>query len=343
MVMEFQKIIDELLQSSSEEFEKVKEFEPSSTDRFDNVQNLEEDDTNEIFTVSIKNGKDVKERLAIINEEGTKRGVLAVDSSSVELGKTNIGLIAAIKAAVVFTDHVETFGPFIFHIHNNNKQRTYEYFAKDVFGLSGNHIAPILTKMTDRIRNFIERLIQRYAASQAKDSILLWDGSLGTKKSQFDTPEELLHSSLRQAEGSGNTVIAVTKKTNLMLTSNESLFSVLGGFEGPAIVYLTDKIAVFGSKTYNVLGNTYAVKFANGGIPFRVDVWPKNKSSESLVDLIRSTTFYHGYPIELRNAHIYSKITKDEALACQKMIATKYNMPIVNVPDMHKILLSPYG
>lgn len=343
MVMEFQKIIDELLQSSPEEFEKVKEFGPCSTDKLEYSQKLEEDDTNEIFTVSIKNGKDVKERLVSVDEEGTKRGVLAVDSSSVDLGKTSSGLIAAIKAAVVFTDHVETFGPFIFHIHNDNKQKTYEYFAKNVFSLSGKHSAPILTKMPDRIRNFIERLIQRYAASHAKDSILLWDGSLGTGKSQFDTPEELMQSSLHQTKDSGNAVVAVTKKTNLILSSNESLFSVLAGFNGPAMVYLTDKIAVFGSRIYKILGDTYAVKFANGGIPFRVDVWPKDKSSELLVDLIRSTTFYHGYPVELRNAHIYSKITKDEALACQKMIATKYDMPIVNVPDMHKVLLSPYG
>ena len=147
------------------------------------------------------------------------------------------------------------------------------------------------------------------------------------------------------AKGKGNSIIAITKRTNLILASNESIFSVLSDYDGPTIVDLTDKIAVFGSRIYKILGTTFAAKLTSSGIPFRIDVSCDNKikSSSILVDLMRSTSFYHGYPVELRNAHIYSKITKDEALACQKMIATKYNLPIVNAPDIHKVLLSPFG
>lgn len=112
------------------------------------------------------------------------------------------------------------------------------------------------------------------------------------------------------------------------------------------IVNVTDSIALIGSRKYKVLGDTFAAKLSYNGLPFRIDVSSSDNASSSsaiLVDLIGNTMFYHGYPAQLRNAHIYAKITKDEALACQRMIATQYNVPMLDTPDIHKVLLSPYG
>lgn len=322
----------------------VSEFEPTSIDQIDELQEMEEDDSKEIFSVAIKDSEDLKERMVDINNEGTKRPVIAIDSSSVTLAKTQNGIIAAIKAAAIFSDSVETFGPFIYHITNKSKQDIYNQFMKNVFGLEEAKNIPVLSKMPDRIRNFIERLIQRYASHKVNDAIILWDGSLGTGKSQFDTPENLMQDSLDLASQNGNNIVAVTKKTNLILSSNESIFSVLSDFDGPAFVDLFGRIEVFGSRVYKILGRTFAAKLSHGGIPFRIDVWTaKENPSSVLVNLMRSTSFHHGYPVELRNAHIYSKITKQEALACQRMIATKYSIPIVEVPDIHRVLLSPFG
>lgn len=345
MQTDFKKIIGDMLESSPHDIETVGEFEPTPTDQIDEKQDMEEDDSKEIFSVTIKDRQSLKERMVDVTVDSTKRLVIAIDSSSVTLAKTKNGIIAAIKAAVVFDDHVETFGPFIHHITNDNKQKIYNYFINEIFGLSVTKNVAVLSKMPDRIRNFLERLIQRYASSKVENAIILWDGSLGTGKTQFDTPEDLMKISLTMAKGRGSSIVAITKKTTLILASNESIFSVLSDYDGPVIVDLTDKIEVFGSRIYKILGTTFAAKLTSSGIPFRIDVSPdcKSKPSSVLVDLMRSTSFYHGYPVELRNAHIYSKITKDEALACQKMIATKYNLPIVNAPDIHKVLLSPFG
>jgi hypothetical protein len=343
---DFEKTFELMLKSYPENMEDLVEFSPVPTNKIDEEQAPdEEDESKEIFSVTIKDRQSLEGRVVPIDGSYTKRPIAAVDSSSVTLGRTNSGIIAAIKAAVVLPDSVETFGPFIHHITQTNKNRIYNYFMKDIFGLSATQTTPNLSKMPDRLRNFLERFVQRYAASKIDDGIILWDGSLGAGKSQFDTPEELMLSSLAFARKNGNSVIAVTKKTTLILSSNEDIFSVLGGLDGPVMVDLTDKIAVFGSRTYKILGNTFAAKLSYNGLPFRIDVSPSVgiSSSMALVDLIGSTSFYHGYPVQLRNAHIYSKITKDEALACQKMIATKYNIPIVSTPDIHKILLSPFG
>lgn len=115
--------------------------------------------------------------------------------------------------------------------------------------------------------------------------------------------------------------------------------------DGPAIVDVTDKIALFRSGKYKVLGNTFAAKLSYNGLPFRIDISPSKSSSPSsvLIDLIGNTSFFHGYPLQLRDAHIYAKITKDEALACQRMVASQNNVPIVDTPDIHRLLLFPYG
>lgn len=342
---DFRKIIDRMLASDSSDLGGISGLAPTPVDQIDEQQEGgEEDDSKEIFSVTIKNRDDVKDNIVDINLDGTRKPVIAVDSSSVTLAKTEKGIIAAIKAAAIFPDAVETFGPFIYHITNGNKHEMYNQFMQDMFNLEDAKNIPALSKMPDRIRNFLERLVQRYASHKVNGAIALWDGSLGTGKSQFDTPESLMQDSLSLAAKNGNDVVAITKKTNLILSSNESIFSVLSEYDGPAFVDLSGKIAVFGSRIYKILGDTFAAKFAHGGIPFRVDVKAFNMdSSFPLVDLMRSTSFYHGYPVELRNAHIYSKITKQEAIACQRMIATKYNFPIVDVPDIHRILLSPYG
>lgn len=341
---DFNKIINNMMQSDPHDLGTASKFEPTSVDQLDEQQDVDEDDSKEIFSVTIKDRNGLKSSFVDIDRIAAKKPVVAIDSSSVTLAKTEKGIIAAIKAAAIFPDSVETFGPFIYHITNENKNATYNELMHDAFGLEGAKNIPVLSKMPDRIRNFLERLVQRYASHKVKDAIILWDGSLGTGKSQFDTPEKLMEDSLSMASMNGNDVVAVTKKTNLILSSNESIFSVLSEFDGPAFVDLSGKIALFGSRVYKILGKTFASKFTHGGIPFRVDVRPfKDDPSSVLVNLMRSTSFYHGYPVELRNAHIYSKITKQEAIACQKMIATKYDMPIIDVPDIHRVLLSPFG
>ncbi|MFQ6011728.1 MAG: hypothetical protein ACE5KG_06115, partial [Nitrososphaerales archaeon] len=99
------------------------------------------------------------------------------------------------------------------------------------------------------------------------------------------------------------------------------------------------------NSTYRVMGRTFAVKLATQGFPFRVDVSAHNgnKPVEILTRIMQSCPLYHGYPEALRQAHINSKLTKDEVIACQRWVVENYNIPIVGMPDMHRMLLAPYG
>lgn len=342
---DFGDITQIMLKSGFGGFENLTEFKPSSIDNLDKEPEREESDSEEIFRVTIRDRKSLNKRIVPIDTSYIKKEIIGVDTSSVTIGRTCTGIIAVVKAAIVFSDHVETFGPYVSHITESNKSEIYNYYMEDIFGLDPASATPQLSKMPDMLRNFLERLVQRYCSTKADGCIILWDGSLGAGKSQFYASELLISFLLDSAKNHGNSVVAVTKKTTLVLSSNENIFSVLASMDGPAVVDVTDKIALLRSGKYKVLGNIFAAKLSYNGLPFRIDVSPSKSSSPSsvLIDLIGNTSFFHGYPLQLRDAHIYAKITKDEALACQRMIASQNNVPIVDTPDIHRLLLSPYG
>lgn len=342
-------IIQDLLNLSSEKInEKTNEivtFNPESLDilaedsKLDGI-NREDENT---FIVNLETFDNITRKIEINNPKN--KDIIAIDASSITLGKINDGIISATKGAIVFPDHIETYGPIIFIINNNNIGDIYNHFRKNIFGLSSIQILPNITKMPDRIRNFIERLLQQYALTKVSNALFLWDGSLGVGKNQFDTPEELLNSSINLAQIKNNCIISITKQTTLILENGKNMLSILSGKNGPIMVDVSQKIALFGSRKYKIMGYTFAAKLTDNGLPFRIDLaLPDNISPESVLEnLIYNSNFHYGYPLSLRNAHIYAKITKDEVLACQKLIATKLNTPIIEIPDIHRILLSPYG
>lgn len=89
--------------------------------------------------------------------------------------------------------------------------------------------------MPDMLRNFLERLVQKYCSTKVDGCIILWDGSLGVGKSQFYASELLMSFLLDSAKNHGNSVAAVTKKTTLVLSSNESIFLYLQVWMDPRL------------------------------------------------------------------------------------------------------------
>lgn len=112
----------------------------------------------------IQDRESLNKRTIPVHANYTEREIVGVDSSSVTIGKTDVGIIAAVKAAAVFSDHIETFGPFVCHITESNKGKIYDYYMQNVFALNLDFAAPQLTKMPDRLRNFCERLVQKYCS-----------------------------------------------------------------------------------------------------------------------------------------------------------------------------------
>ena len=321
------KILNELLKREVEDIEEVSAFKPSLVpeETIEESDDDYDDDSKYIYRVSIRDLDSLSDITKELEPEPVRADVAAVDASSITLGRTDKGILCAVRAAVVLPDKVEQFGPYIYHVTENNRESLYRYFT-DLFKLQKPVVAPKMFKMPDRIRNFLERLAQIYAASRLDDGLVLWDGSLSSGKRQFDTPVELMENCLSMTIDK-NSVVGVTKETTLVLGSGHSVLTILQDVSRPTIVDLTDKIMAPVKKGYKVFGKIFVAKMTNSGIPFRVDVYPSKGTTaeESMLTLIGGTEFYHGYPMPLRYAHIFSKLTRDEVIACQKYIVEKYN------------------
>ncbi len=342
--------LDSLLDLELGEMDDISAFKPTTLEELEDYSKNGDEETDGEEGADITLGLSLRRLEDLHFESDDPRNasrspvpVAAVDASSVTLGETSKGVMIAVRAAVVLPDRIEVFGPYFRHITESNKQATLNDLM-NIFKLP--HMpAPQLGKVADRVRSHIERLMQYYASAHMKDGIILWDGSMSVDKSRFDTPPELMKLLFDDAGLSNDSIVGISKKTTLTLASGEKLLTLIPEFGGPFVADVSDKVVIPASGTYDILGNVFAVKLAPNGFPFRADVCPAKgrKSSDVLFDLARSSSLFYGYPEPLRLAHIHSKLTRDEVIACQRFIVEKYEMPIVSVPDIHRMLLAPFG
>jgi hypothetical protein len=350
LVSELSAALDGLLDLELEEMDEISAFKPTALEELEDyskngdeeVDREEGDDT--MTSLSVRRPEDLQfESDDPRNATKSPIPIAAVDASSVTLGETSKGVMIAVRAAAVLPDRIEVFGPYFKHITESNKQALLNSLI-DVFKLP--HMpAPQLSKVADRVRSHIERLVQYYASVQVKDGIILWDGSMSVDKSRFDTPPELMKLLFDDATYSNDSIVGISKKTTLTLANGEKLLNLIPEFGGPFVADVSDRVIIPPMGTYRILGNVFAVKLSPNGFPFRADVHPAKgrKGSDVLFDLARSSSLFYGYPEPLRLAHIHSKLTRDEVIACQRFIVEKYEIPIVSVPDIHKMLLAPFG
>ncbi|MEM2922026.1 MAG: hypothetical protein QXF26_06895, partial [Candidatus Bathyarchaeia archaeon] len=122
----------------------------------------------------------------------TKKTVAAVDVSSIRLGATEQGVLCSLRASLVWREgggyQYLRFGPLIFHV-------TDEFTRLSAVDKCGPHVflSPSFSanpRALVRLRNVLERSIQRAACSLFENALVLVDGSLtaGTP----DNPTSLL-------------------------------------------------------------------------------------------------------------------------------------------------------
>lgn len=268
--------------------------------------------------------------------------VIAVDSSSVKLGETDQGVVAAFRIAVVMQmsgeTSVEKFGPYMAHFTESNRE-IYNYFREKIFGLDRVSPPPV-RKMPDRTRNFLERLAQRYASNIVENGIVLWDGSL---TQTIDTPMGLLRDSVKIARENGNIIIAISKQSWLKLKTGERLIGLLENVPKSCYIYVHDKLSE--KIRHYLFGKVFVVKFSPDGFSFRVDVaLDSAKECVEALELLKGNAmFYNGYPEPLRQAHIHAYFTPNEVLAMQNMAIDKYDLDVIRPFDIRKHLLAPFG
>jgi hypothetical protein len=264
--------------------------------------------------------------------------ISAVDASSAQIGETNRGIISAIKVAIWKHElekkpELRRFGPYLAHITPDNTNSLYNYFRHDVFQV-GVGKAPQLHKMTDRLRNFFERLAQRLASEIIDNGIVLYDGSL--RGGTADTPLKILRDSIYYAHARSNNVVGISKNSILTTSDGDRIFDMLEDVPKPCVKDVHD--VVLPKLIRQIMGKVHVVKFAADGFSFRTDVAPTaRKDYLDVLGLLEyNATFYSGYPNPLREVYIHANFTPDEILTIQNMVVKKYDMEVVRAFDVRR-------
>jgi len=272
----------------------------------------------------------------------SERRVAAVDVSSLKIGETENGVLVAIRGAVVWRSYqgyqYVRCGPLTFHL---------------MYGPDGgvSIVSPILgssqiftERAISRLRNLLERWIQREICISFEDAVVLFDGSLtvGTP----DNPTSYLARILQSARNRGSVVLAFSKGTKLC-AFGRNITSLVSGTPAPCLIDVDRVIASqFQSYPVRLAGHVYVAKLVEDGFAFRLDI-DRHVSCEMRVEavnrLIASDVVMQGYPETLRLAHIFSTFTANDVIAIQRYLASAHGLRIAPRFSVKRSLFGPFG
>jgi hypothetical protein len=267
--------------------------------------------------------------------------VVAVDSSVAFLGESDVGCFAAFKCAVVYTNGYPS-EVFRYCAHLTEASREVYGELRRLISNSFSVVHPptcSLDRLPYRIMNLIERLTQLYACTQIRNGIVLWDGALTRTK---ETGKDFFEHAINLARNNGNTVVAISKKTRLRLTSGEKLSTILENRRGAFAVdvhhLLPDRILG------DLIGRVYVVKFTDEGFSFRIDIAPPEADCLLTLNRVKSSVdFTYGYPEPLAKAHALAYFTSNEIIALQAYIMERYSLRLTESFDIRIHVLGPFG
>lgn len=299
------------------------------------------DDTDENLMLRIGN---CKAHLIRLHAAEISVPVIGIDTTNIELGQTTRGILCAVRGTVVKVDngHYEymRYGPFIFHITNGNRQILYENLFESFLGIRESGAAPPLEKMTERIRNILERWLQRQVSLTHNDSIILWDGSLAAPRSSRSLP--LMSKMLKEARDRENAVLAFSKKTSLSLWNGT--LDLVDSALAPSLLDIDEEARLGYSGQLSFLGHVYAAKLTSGSYTFRLDIdrsIPTQKAIEKAQKLLASDGLHENYPETLRLAHILSKFSPLEIIGMHRFIGKTYGLQSQQGPNVRKAIFGP--
>jgi hypothetical protein len=273
--------------------------------------------------------------------------VAAVDTSTIKVGETATGIVAAIRGATVWRQNhnykYTRLGPFVFHITEDNKAALYNSLEHSYFCTTYNschQTAPNLMQMPTRLASLLERWMQTMLTRTVHEGIVLFDGSLlaGT----LDTPTQRLKEILGYARKNGSTVLAFSKATTLR--SNGLLITEqLPSHEPP---YLLETVGLRFKPPISMLGDVYVARLNKSSLAFRVDIDREVDPAvrlDAASKLLGNDLYSQSYPETLRLSHILCTFTANEVLAIKHFITRTHGIQMVNRPDMHRLLFGPFG
>ena len=270
--------------------------------------------------------------------------VIGVDTSSVKVGETDMGVICAVRGAVVWrTDGKYRYlrvGPLLFHITDEDGPRLLRRLQRRYLGVSGGAGAPYPTLLQVRFAGMLDHLLQMNVSQQTSNSIILRDGSLTVRSG--DALGNALPQLLRAARDRGNVILAFTKVTRLRLLGR-SITSLAAEHKPPCLLEIQ---GLSTSKQIKLLGRVYVARLGWEPYSFRLDV-DRELPSEACIDAVRrllhNDLIFQGYPEVLRLAHVLSTFTAIEVLAIQRYVSGRYGLKVAPQPSIRRMLFGPYG
>ncbi len=237
---------------------------------------------------------------------GTRRVLVAIDGSVVQLGFVDGRALLSLKAAVVVREgrslRVRVLGPL-------PKLAEFEDQA-----LSVESVALF------ELRRF-EAVVQRLVARTVRNALLL-----------FDMPLTRLQELPFSVEGA--TLVGIAKNSVLATHLGRSLVTS-GGQALLARRLALDPIA--GAEV-----SVTVAKLAPDGLSFRADVMPAERWVELLSDLAASDALISGYPESLTMAHAFSRHSWIEVVALKTVLERRLGLKIVDEQDVRGAVLLPF-
>jgi len=276
----------------------------------------------------------------------TKTPTVAIDVSSIKIGETENGILLAIRGAIVWrqTSHYRylRLGPFPFHITERNKNEICSFLrCSSEAAYKHEYIMPNFLYMQTRLTTLLERWIQTLVNQTTSGSLILWDGSL--MASAFDMPMQAVEELLKEARNRGNTILAFSKMTRLLLHGHR-ITDLVWKQQPPCLLKIENYPIASGSM--RLLGNVYVAKLSAGSCAFRLDVDKELshiKAVEAVQKLLGNDLILQSYPETLRLAHIFSTFTANEVIGIQRCIAMESNTKIVARPNVRRLLFGRFG
>jgi hypothetical protein len=279
--------------------------------------------------------------------------LVAIDTGSIQIGSTENGVVIAVKGAVISQQDdkysLHRMGPKLIHISRENQIAVLEGIGQglgrqDMFvktskdgekTISGGSVG--FKQVQDRIRNYVERKLQRFAISTIKGGIILFDGALSAR--EWDTPTKFLEDTRESAFNEGNSLVGIAKRSDLEVDGVNILY-LLTGTQEPCYREIRDPdwSALYPPS----FGTIFVVRFGPGGFTFRTDVCPFIAPAKEILNrLYQNARICLGYPYLLKLAHIHSVFTKPEVVQLQVLAAKDYGLRMQKPQDI-SIIFAPF-
>ena len=285
----------------------------------------------------------------------------AIDVGVMDLGITKTGFVLAFKGAVVTQSldgqHTVTkVGPRIKFITPTNRAEILRYIGQELgqesmfveYQPSGKLMikagAREPNQFKDRIRNFVERMLQMDVIRQLRNGLMLVDGALTLRT--YNTPQDFMEHLGREAAKCNSDIVGVSKKSRVTVQSVHlgGLLDNDGVQPGYRRIFWVDSDDADSAAKERNLGTLFAARFAPGGFTFRIDVAKRSILPDEhavLQSLFANTRMTLGYPNLLRLAHIHAAFTKAEVVSLQVQAAHDYKMPM-RAPEDLSVVFAPF-